>query len=153
MTDDHIVKTNISESIPPTILYNVRVNHIRPHYKDLKEWMANPENVYIGRKGIVFVPDSKGGKERWPKKDSIWANPFKVDKDQDTQTVITKYEIYIRDKLKTGKINQNKLFGLCGKNLGCWCVSRPIIGTIPREKWICHGCVLIQLIEELSRES
>ena len=39
----------------------------------LKEWNENEDNIYIGRKGIVFI-----NKERYPKKDSKWSNPFKV---------------------------------------------------------------------------
>lgn len=39
----------------PHIL-NVRVAHIRPHgYNNLREWMADEENLYIGRAGVVFV--------------------------------------------------------------------------------------------------
>lgn len=34
---------------------NVKVAFIRPEYQNLKEWMQDDKNVYIGRKGIVFV--------------------------------------------------------------------------------------------------
>lgn len=34
---------------------NVKVAFIRPEYQNLKEWMQDNKNVYIGRKGIVFV--------------------------------------------------------------------------------------------------
>jgi hypothetical protein len=49
------------------------VSNIRPNYKNLEEWCNDPNNVYIGRKGIVFI-DS----ERYPKYDSIWSNPYKI---------------------------------------------------------------------------
>lgn len=44
--------------------------------KNLKEWMNDPNNVYIERRGIVFI-DGK----RFPEQDSPYANPFKVGKD------------------------------------------------------------------------
>jgi hypothetical protein len=34
---------------------NCKVNHIRPKYNDLKEWMNDTNNIYIGRSGIVFI--------------------------------------------------------------------------------------------------
>ena len=34
---------------------NVKVAHIRPKYNDLEEWTKDPNNVYIGRAGIVFI--------------------------------------------------------------------------------------------------
>lgn len=34
---------------------NVKVANIRPRYNNLAEWMADENNVYIGRKGIVFI--------------------------------------------------------------------------------------------------
>ena len=60
---------------------NVKVGHIRPEYDNLKEWMEDPKNVYVGRKGIVFITMEDGKKERFPKNDSVFCNPFKVGKD------------------------------------------------------------------------
>jgi len=34
---------------------NVRVKSIRPKYNNLKEWIADGSNVYIGRGGVVFI--------------------------------------------------------------------------------------------------
>ncbi len=36
-------------------IVNLKVANIRPKYKNLKEWMDDENNVYIGRKGIVFT--------------------------------------------------------------------------------------------------
>lgn len=45
------------------MLVNVRVCNLRKlGYQDLKAWMNDPNNVYIGRKGIVFIDG-----ERFPK--------------------------------------------------------------------------------------
>jgi hypothetical protein len=34
---------------------NVKVEYIRPKHKNLSEWMKDENNVYIGRKGVVFI--------------------------------------------------------------------------------------------------
>jgi len=112
-----------------TKVVNVKVAHIRPAYENLKEWMDDEKNVYIGRRGVVFV-----NKERFPKKDSIWANPYKIGKDGDRKEVLEKYEAYIRNKIEEEGL-QNELKKLSGKNLGCWCYP---------EK--CHGDILVKYI-------
>ena len=38
-----------------TTCVNVKVKYIRPFYNNLKEWMEDENNVYIGRKGVVFI--------------------------------------------------------------------------------------------------
>lgn len=109
---------------------NVKVQYLRPQYANLEEWMANPNNVYIGRRGIVFID-----KCRFPKEDSIWANPFKLGKDGTRDEIIEKYRKYILDKIKNDKLD---ISVLKGKNLGCWCKPEG-----------CHGDVLIHLINSL----
>lgn len=108
-----------------TKVVNVKVTHIRPEYKNLKEWCESPNNLYIGRKGVVFIDG-----ERYPKTDSKWANPFKVTDSR--EECIQKYREYI-----TKKINERPdyydLNELIGKNLGCWCVPDS-----------CHGHVLCE---------
>lgn len=112
-----------------TTCVNVKVKYIRPFYNNLKEWMEDENNVYIGRKGVVFI-DGK----RFPEENSIWHNPFKINKNNSRNTVINKYKLYI-----VKKINDEKLLGellkLRNKNLGCWCNPE-----------LCHGDVLIDLI-------
>lgn len=34
---------------------NVKVTYIRPSFMNLEEWCKDANNVYIGRKGVVFV--------------------------------------------------------------------------------------------------
>lgn len=114
---------------------NIKVANIRPKYKDLAEWMGDPNNVYIGRKGIVFING-----ERYPKQDSIWHNPFKIDSIHDRNYVIQQYEIYIRNKINENSQLKQELLKLKGKNLGCWCSP---------EK--CHGDILLKLIEEFNK--
>ena len=112
----------------------VKVKNIRPQYDNLKEWMDNPNNVYIGRAGIVFVTID-GNKQRWPKQSSKWANPFKIDKYNTREMVTQKYREHIIDKIKQDPVTYN-LEELRGKTLGCWCKPEP-----------CHGDVLLDLVE------
>lgn len=111
-----------------TRVVNVKVAHIRPEYNNLKEWMDDENNVYIGRKRIVFIDG-----ERFPSDDSPFANPFKVSKSNDDRiAVVDRYEGYIKEKIDTGEVDITSLYG---KTLGCWC--KP-------EK--CHGDILLKLI-------
>lgn len=121
----------ILNSLKKTSVVNVKVKFIRPNYENLKDWSSDQKNIYIGRKGIVFVEG-----ERFPKKDSIWANPFKEGRDGTLDEILEKYEIYIRDKIKKENL-KNELLKLKGKNLGCWCKPNK-----------CHGDILLKLIKE-----
>ncbi len=114
-------------------LINVKVANIRPHFNNLKEWCENSNNVYIGRKGIVFVD-----KKRYPTQDSIWCNPYKIGKDGDRAQCLQKYENFIRNRLEVESGLKDELKKLKDKNLGCWCAPEP-----------CHGNVLLKILEEL----
>ena len=117
-----------------TTACNVKVQHIRPKYKNLKEWMDDPDNVYIGRRGIVFI-DGK----RFPEQDSVFANPFKIRSSEalseqaSREKVIDDYRTYIKQKIENGSVD---LESLRGKALGCWC--RPNR---------CHADVLLELLD------
>ena len=119
---------------------NVKVAYIRPMgYNNLKDWIDDSNNIYIGRGGIVFIKTDTG-KERYPKYSSKWHNPFKVGKGNGKFTreeSLEKFEIYIREKIKS-EPNKYNLNELKNKNLGCWCYP---------EK--CHGNVLQKLLNEL----
>ncbi len=111
---------------------NIKVKYIRPEYNNLKEWMEDPNNVYIGRRGIVFIDG-----ERFPKENSIWHNPFRVTKLNNREFIVNEYRKYIVDYIKNNNL-EDELKKLKNKNLGCWCHP---------EK--CHGDVLIELINNL----
>ena len=95
--------------------------------------MKDPNNVYIGRKGIVFVPREDGGKERWPKQDSPFCNPFKVGRDGTREETRIKFKNHIETKIKEDPTFLNELKG---KNLGCWCKPKS-----------CHGDQLLKLLQ------
>jgi hypothetical protein len=118
-----------------TKVVNVKVAFIRPKFKDLEEWMTDTNNIYIGRKGVLIL---NGG--RFPEKDSIWANPFKIKGDLTREEVLEKYEDYITEKLNEDEELQKQLISLKGKNLGCWCKPEP-----------CHGDILKRLIKKYNK--
>ena len=70
-----------------TNIINVKVSNIRPKYDNLQEWINDSNNVYIGRKGIIFINN-----KRFPQFDSIWHNPFKISNNQTRSIVIKKYK-------------------------------------------------------------
>lgn len=113
---------------------NCRVKYIRPKYKNLKEWIQDPENVYIGRSGIVFIDN-----ERYPKDTSVFCNPFKINKNTTRDQVISTYREYIIDKIDHNLEIKEQLMKMKNKNLGCWCYPEA-----------CHGNVLLELIEMYS---
>tara|TARA_Y100000589_G_scaffold292563_1_gene296797 strand:+ start:57 stop:494 length:438 start_codon:yes stop_codon:yes gene_type:complete len=130
-----------------TKVVNCKVKYIRPlGYNNLKEWCDDENNIYIGRKGIVFVDsaridkDGKKIKERYPKYNSLFANPFKVKKNKDGRNeVVGNYEEYIIKKIENENL-YDELLSLEGKNLGCWCKeSNRHVG--------CHGDVLLKLLK------
>jgi len=132
----------------------VKTSCIRPKYDNLREWLEDPENVYIGRKGFVMID-----RKRFFYKGSIWANPFKLskeslnfsalaekfkltedNKDITRENVIDKYRTYILEKLTLGIIKYEELEGLRGKNIGCWCKDKG-------EDAQCHGDVLLEILK------
>lgn len=119
-----------------TTVVSVRVKDIRPKWNDLREWMADSDNVYIGRRGIILLDCGTGRKERFPAVDSIWANPFKIGNELTREDVIKKYEMYIRAKIEKDGLH-GELGKLRGKKLGCWCCPS-----------LCHGDVLVKLLAE-----
>ena len=114
-------------------IVNVRVKYIRPKYQNLKEWMQHPNNVYIGRKRIVFIDG-----QRFPPNDSTFANPFKIGKNCNTlEESIEKYKKHLMTLIETNPNVKKELSSLKGKTLGCWCKPKP-----------CHGDILLKLIDE-----
>lgn len=90
------------QSKPATVV-NVKVQHIRPQYKDLRDWMEDDDNVYIGRRGVVFIDG-----RRFPDCDSPFANPFKIDRNTSRDQVISKYREHIIGRINTGALDQKK---------------------------------------------
>jgi hypothetical protein len=114
-------------------IVNCKVQYIRPKYNNLEEWINDDNNCY-GRACVVFI-----NKQRYPKHQSIFANPYKIGKDGNREEVIIKYKEYIINKLNNDKSLIDELISLKGKNLGCRCYPE-----------YCHGNVLLELINKYS---
>jgi hypothetical protein len=115
-----------------TQVVNVRVKYIRPTYENLKEWIDDENNEYIGRGGIVFIDGV-----RFPENPSIWANPFKSEISREES--LRKFKEYIIKKIEKENLYKD-LLELDGKKLGCWCKPES-----------CHGDVLVELINEYKK--
>ena len=92
---------------------------------DIRKWIQNPKNVYIGRKTYLL----RGSK---------WANPFPISDTDNRERVVNRFELYIRNNRQLLKdIHQLK-----GKNLGCWCYPK-----------LCHGNILQQLVKGITSDN
>ncbi len=89
--------------------------------------------LYIGRQRAPFMSSPTG---RFIPR-SKWANPFKEGQDGDLETVLGKYEEFVRNSPALMAC----LGELDGKRLACWC----------EQKGACHGDVLVRLRRELGR--
>jgi len=83
--------------------------------KRIKGWKMPKNAVYVGR----------------PTK---WGNPFTVGVDGDRLTVVEKYEMWLRERLRKDPCFLDELKG---RNLACWCsLDKP-----------CHADVILLLFE------
>lgn len=116
-----------------TNVIDVHVANLRKlGYQNLREWMNDPNHVYIGRRGVVFIDG-----QRFPKTDSIWHNPYKISHTQSREQVLSKYEQYLLNSPHL----MEQLPQLQNKVLGCWCSneSSPEVPT-------CHAHILQKYI-------
>lgn len=118
------------------VLVNVHVKELRkgcPYcgicYDSLKEWLTNPNHIYIGRytRGIEgsYKPDRLDSSAV----NSPYCNPYKVKKgiDESLDIVLNEFNDYLYEKVKE---NPQFLEPLRGKTLGCWCVPNKCHGHI-----------------------
>ena len=76
-------------------------------------------DVYIGRAG-------RG-------QDGYFGNPFPLLPGQSRGSSLDKYKVYFYDRLKTDPEFREKIHGLKGKTLGCFCKPYPCHGDIIAE--------------------
>ena len=110
----------------------VKVSSLRIKYgKDynIKEWMKDPNHLYVGRRGRVFVD-----KVPFYYEGSIWGNPFKKG---DIKDILQKYKDHV-----IGSELKDKLRELEGKALGCFC----------NENSECHAKILAELYKTYVKE-
>jgi hypothetical protein len=94
--------------------------------------MDDDKNAYVARKGVVFVDG-----QRFPKKDSYFANPYTV-KEHGLAQALDLYKKHLVALFRTNKEEFiSRLRSLKNKKLGCWCD--------PKEK--CHADILIESVK------
>jgi len=129
-------ESNTQQSQQTTTVDNIHVKHLRQKgLANLREWMAGPNNIYVGRAGRVYI-----NKVPFPYQQSTWANPFvsKPGKTLTREESLARYEAHIRAMITKDPSKKEELLALRGKNLGCWCKPES-----------CHADVLVKLIGEL----
>jgi hypothetical protein len=116
----------------------IKVASLRPRYDNLSEWMYDKKNIYVGRRGRVFIKCKDGEKRIFHYSDSEWCNPFKL-KEYSLDESLKKYEILLRSKLEDSDNLKRFLNLVSFKEIGCFCNSserchRDIILKVLREK-------------------
>ncbi len=101
-------------------------------YNNLKEWLADDNNVYVGRHGRVFMVEN-GEKKVFNYSASCFKNPFKIK--EHGMNCLVLYEQYLMQLLQNNHY-MDELKKLKGKNLGCFCP--------PNQS--CHRDILIREI-------
>lgn len=94
-----------------------------------------------GKKGKV-VHCKKEKYDVYIGRPSPWGNPFTLKDESERENVIQKYQSWLKDQIKTGKISKERVLSLRGKTLGCWCAPRA-----------CHGDVLLEEAEIIYKEN
>jgi hypothetical protein len=111
----------------------IRVANLRKEgYANLREWMDNPNNVYVGRRGRIFI-HTGGEKEIFHYTGSKWANPFTL-KEYTLEESLRLYEKHLEDNGLVQDLEQ-----LRGKTLGCFC----------DQTGDCHAKILSQRLDAL----
>jgi uncharacterized protein YabN with tetrapyrrole methylase and pyrophosphatase domain len=125
------VKTTMSDAMKTTKVC-IKVSNLRKiGYNNLREWMADDRNVYVGRRGRVFIHRKDGIKTVYVYPQSIWHNPYKSG-EHELKECLKLYYDHIFDSDLIYSISE-----LRGKNLGCFCEGKE-----------CHAQMLADMIEK-----
>jgi hypothetical protein len=109
-----VLNISIPDS-PPTLL-NLY------HVGDIKKWMENPHNLYIGRSCRSY------------NKASYWQNTFRISSFCSRTESLANFKSSLQQNVEM----RSKISTLANKNLGCWCFPQP-----------CHGDILINFFLDL----
>jgi hypothetical protein len=81
-------------------------------------------DVYIGRAG-------RG-------QDGYFGNPFVLKTGETRGTSLEKYKVYFHERMKSDAEFRNRIHGLKGKTLGCFCKPYP-----------CHGDIIAEYLNSM----
>jgi Domain of unknown function (DUF4326) len=131
----------------------LKVANLRKDYKDeditLEKWMEDPNNVYVGRFGRIFI--GKGDdKKIFHYKGSKFSNPYKVGKKEGEYSLEESLRLYRKHLRKSGLIKE--IEELKGKTLGCFCDQKgpchaKILANLLKYKLNDKGYVVVKLIK------
>ena len=108
----------------------IKVKNLRKlGYANLREWMEDENNLYVGRHGRIFIEG-----KIFHYTGSKWGNPFKSKDFESIDECLMKYEDHVYE---SGLIDD--IYELEGKKLGCFCETES-----------CHASVLCRILEEMN---
>jgi hypothetical protein len=117
----------------------VAVKYLRsslPRYDNIREWQENSKNLYVGRRGRIFINGVI-----YHYKQSPWANPYKVHKDDSNlNEALVKYSKDLDILLTNDKMREEFMRLYDYDEIGCYCE--------PHKR--CHCDVIIAKLTELS---
>lgn len=120
----------------------VAVAELRKHgYTDLNQWINTPGNVLATRRGRIFID-----KVIFHYPESEWANPFKVEFEDQRLIVLHQYEVYLRQLLETSRERSPEILNRFralknAKEIGCFCK--------PNER--CHVEVILYYLDWINK--
>ena len=103
-----VPKLKLGHGITPTSCC-VRIGNLRVVYDNddisLKIWMQDPDNLYVGRSGRIFIYYPYIGPEMYHYKSSKWHNPFKVGTVTGKYTLEESLKLYRQHIIDSGLVN------------------------------------------------
>lgn len=121
-----------ADRLGKTTVVNIRkFNLNKMGFKDLEDWLRDPNHVYIGRDMAHYARGATGSK---------WGNPFTAKMYDGREERVRMYKEYVKTNQEireNGRTLYESLEELRGKVLGCWCHPER-----------CHGHALVELLEE-----
>lgn len=108
-------------------------------YSDLEHWLSNPDNMYVGSAGRIFITDKKTNtKKIFHYEGSKWKNPFNLKK-YTIKESLQRYSIHLFTSKLIFDVDE-----LRGKNLGCYCHQDRTDNGVP----MCHTQILEDLLSK-----
>lgn len=137
------------EAESDTKTQSIKIKHLRKKYgqkMDLKTWLEDPNNVYVGRNGRIFI-GTGDDKEIFHYPRSKWANPNAMEKGKipTKKDYEQNFKKYISHLEKEGLLTKKSLDELRGKTLGCFCDTA---STTDASCMDCHTKVLLDLLKK-----
>jgi hypothetical protein len=112
-----------------------KANLNRIGYENLREWMEDKRNLYVGRSGRIGLKEADGRVIMFAYPGSKWGNPFVVTDRIPVEEALRLYEKYLVESGLVEHLSELEGPGSQGLNLGCFC----------DESAPCHAKVLARL--------